>query len=209
MIRTIIFDYGKVIGNDPSSYIYKAVSKKYRINKNRIKKEFFKFIFLIEKGQIPEIMFWKGLAKNLNIHSYKKLRKVWIGEFKKRAKVNKKLLSLISKLKHHYKVCLLSNSAIFYQKDSINEILKKVFPVIIYSYNVKMRKPEKRIYLYAIRRMRSKPEKCLIVDDSKTKLACPEKIGIETIQFKSLSRLRKDFLKKLDNQKINRILYQI
>jgi putative hydrolase of the HAD superfamily len=209
MIKTIIFDYGKVIGNDSSSYIYKAVSKKFRINKNKIKKEFFKFIFLIEKGKIPEIMFWKRLAKNLNIHSYEILRKVWVEEFKKRAKVNKNLLSLISKLKHHYKICLLSNNAIFYQKDSINEILKKVFPVIIYSYNVKMRKPEKRIYMYTIRRMKSKPEECLAIDDSKAKLACPKKIGIETIRFKSLSMLRKDLLKKLDNQKINKILYQI
>lgn len=202
MIKAIIFDYGKVIGNDPSDYIYKAVSKKFKINRNEVKDEFFKFIFSLERGEIPEKIFWKKLAKNLNIVDYKKIRKIWIGEFRKHAKVDKKILSLANKLKNHYRLCLLSNNAAFYQKVSLKKLLRKIFPVIIYSFKVKMRKPEKRIYLYTLEKLNLKPEECLIIDDDEKKLSYPKKSGMETIHFKSFLQFKNELITKLNNERL-------
>jgi len=202
MIKAIIFDYGKVIGNDPSDYIYKAVSKKFKIDRNKVKDEFFKFIFSLERGEIPEKIFWKKLAKNLNIVDYKKLRRIWIGEFRKHAKVDKKILSLANKLKNHYGLCLLSNNASFYQKASLKKLLGKIFPVIIYSFEVKMRKPEKRIYLYTLEKLNLKPEECLIIDDDEKKLSYSRKLGMETIHFKSFLQFKNELITKLNNERL-------
>ena len=200
MNKAIIFDYGKVIGNDPSNYIYKSVSKEFGISITKIKNEFLKFIFPLERGEILEKNFWKKLAKDLNITNCKKLKRVWIGEFRKYAKIDKKILSLANALKNHYKLCLLSNNAIFYQNYSITKSLKKVFPTIIYSFNVKMRKPEKRIYHYTLRKLRVKPNESLIIDDDETKLFLPKKLGMETLLFKSFSQFKRELIKKLDGK---------
>ena len=197
IIKAIIFDYGKVIGNDSSKKIYRKISKEFNIDTKKVKCAFFKFIFQIEKNQIPENVFWKKLAKKLNINNYRRLKKVWIEEYQKHAKVNKKLLNVIKVLKEHYILCLLSNNASFYRKDSIEKILKKHFHYIIYSYNVKMRKPENRIYFYTIKKLKKKYEECLLIDDNKTALLNPKKLGMETIRFKSFPQIKKDLSDRL------------
>ncbi len=201
MIKTIIFDYGGVLGNDPSDFIYKAVSEKFKINKTKIQDEFFKFIIALEKGEIPEIVFWKKLTKDLRINDYKRLKKVWITTFQKHASVDQKMISLIKKLKNHYKLCLLSNNAIFYQKSSTSKLLKRIFPVIIYSFEIKMRKPEERIYLYTLKKLNFRPEECLIIDDSEKKLSYPRKLGMKTIHFKSFSQCKSELIRRLNNEK--------
>jgi putative hydrolase of the HAD superfamily len=202
MIKAIIFDYGKVIGNDPSDYIYKAVSKEFKISKDKIRDEFFKFIFPLEKGKIPEKIFWKKFAENLKIANYRKLRKIWIEEFQKHAEIDKKVLSLIHKLKNYYRLCLLSNNAIFYQKPSLTTLLKKNFSTIIYSFKIKMRKPENIIYLYTLKKLNLKPEECLIIDDDESKLSYPKKLGMKTIHFKSFLQFKDDLIAKLNNERL-------
>jgi len=202
-IKTIIFDYGNIIGNDPSNYIYKTISKKFGLSVTKIKKEFFKFIIPIEKNQIPEQTFWKKFAKNLGIDNYKKLKQIWIKEFENHARVDKNIISMLKKLKKQYKLCLLSNNAISYQKASIRKLLKKIFHVIIYSYKIKMRKPEKKIYLYTMKKIKSKPNECLIIDDNEKYLSYPKKLGIETIHLKSFQQLKKELDNKLNDR--NRI----
>jgi len=200
MIKIIIFDYGGVIGNDPTNYILRAVSRKFGINVDRIKAEFLKFNILLEKNQILQENFWKKFSENLGITDYKKLRKAWINEFKKHAKINKKMLFLIKKLKNHYKLCLLSNRVIFYRKSSITKSLRRTFPIIVYSFNVKMRKPEKKIYLYIVKKLRSKAQECLIVDDQEEKLFYPRKLGMKVIHFETFLKFKEELSEKLNNK---------
>ncbi len=201
MIKAIIFDYGGVIGNDPSKYIFKAVSKEFGINVKIIKTEFLSFIFLLEKNEILEENFWKKFAQNLNIADHKKLKKIWINEFKKYAKVDKRILLLAKKLKKYYDICILSNNAVFYQKPSIDKLLKKIFSVRIYSFNVGMRKPDPKIYLYTLNKLNRKANECLIVDDGEAKLFYPKKLGMTTIHFISFSQFKKELFEKLNNEK--------
>lgn len=200
-IKAIIFDYGGVIGNNPSCSVYKTVSKKFNIDKDKIKGEFLNFIFDLEKGQIIESVFWKKMARNLNIANHSNLREVWLKEFIKKAKINNKVVSLIKELEGHYKLCLLSNNAIFFQTPKSSRILKKHFDILIYSFNVKMRKPEKEIYEYALARLRLKPHECIIIDDDEKKLFYPKKIGMVTIHFKSFTEFKKTLKKKIENNK--------
>lgn len=201
MIKGIIFDYGGVIGNDPSNNIYQAVSDEFGKTVDKIKEEFFKFIFKLEKGEIPEMVFWKEIAKKLDISDHEKLRKTWLGEFRMAAKMDKNIVLLLKKLKNHYKLCLLSNNAVFYQTPEISKVLEEIFDVIIYSFDVNMRKPEEEIYLYTLKRINASPEECIIIDDGATKFSFPKKIGMEVIHFKSFPQLQKELIVKLENEK--------
>lgn len=197
MIKAIIFDYGGVIGNDPSDCIFKAVSKKFKIDLKKIKKEFGRFVFELEKNQIAEEKFWKKLAQNLCIVDNKKLKKIWLSEFRKYAKINRSILPLIKSLRKHYKLCLLSNRAIFYHKSSIAKLLKGTFYIMISSCNVKMRKPERQIYFYAAKKLKVKPEECLMIDDNEFYTMRSKNMGIEAIHFRSVRKLKKELSIKL------------
>lgn len=193
-IKALILDYGGVIGNNPDKFIFKLVSKKFGLKTSRIKSELHKYVIKLEKGQISQKIFWKKFAKDLGVRDHNALRKIWVTTYKKHAKIDKRMLFLLKLLKEDYKLCLLSNKAMFYKKDCISKVLKQVFKVIIYSHNVKMRKPEKKIYKYTLKRLNVKPKQCLIVDDQQRGLVCPKKMGMKTIHFKSFSQFKKELL---------------
>lgn len=197
MIKAVIFDYGGVIGNDPSRYIFRAVTKEFGIDIETIKSEFLNFIFLLEENKISEEKFWREFAQNLHIADHKKLKKIWLGAFRKHAHIDKQMLHFIKRLKRYYKLCVLSNRAIFYQKPSIIRSLEETFPVIINSCDVKMRKPGKQIYLYAIKKLKVQPNECLVVDDNESYIIYLKKIGIEAVHFKSTRKFKKELKAKL------------
>jgi len=197
-VKAIIFDYGDVIGKNPASYIFKAISKRFDIKNDEIKKEVSKFVLKLQKNHIPENVFWKKLAKNLRIENSRELKNIWMKEYEKNSKINEKIISLIRRLKKMgYKVCLLSNTPKFHKRVPFRRLLRKEFPTIIYSCDVKMRKPERRIYLLTLKKLRMKPEECLIIDDEKKNLYYPKKIGMKTIHYKSLRQLKSQLEKNL------------
>ena len=191
MIKVIIFDYGGVIGKETTDYIFKAVSAAYRLKPEQIRKEFYKFIFSLQTGKIKEKFFWQELAKSLGITDASGLKNFWLAEHQKYAKLNDKVLTIVKKLKSCYKLCLLANTISFYQKKSIEEKLKQVFPVIVYSYKVGLRKPDRKIYNYVLKKLKVEPEECVIIDDSEKNLVYPKKLGMITVHFKSFRDFRK------------------
>lgn len=198
MIKGIIFDYGNVVGKDPTSYIYDTVSKTFRVSIRRMKREFSKFVFLTMKNRISKREFWKLFAESLGISDYRRLRKVWLAEFRKRAGINQNMVFLLRELRKNYKLGLLSNKAFFYRKASISKLMNRIFHVIINSHEVGMRKPEEKIYLLMLKKMNLKPEECLIIDDSRRNLSYPKKIGMRAIYFKSFKSFKSEFNKLLD-----------
>lgn len=194
MIKAIVFDYGGVVGKETGDHIFKAVSRVYKIKPNRIKKEFCKFISSLQTGRIKERVFWEKLAKNLGIvDNVNGLKEIWLSEHQKHSELDGKVLSAVRNLKNCYKVCLLANTIPFYKKDSVEKKLKQVFPVIIYSYKIGLRKPDKRIYKYTLRRLKVKPEECIIIDDNKKNLICPKQMGMRVVVFKKKSKKKELF----------------
>lgn len=61
--------------------------------------------------------------------------------------------------------------------------LHKYFKDSIVSGEIHMRKPESRIFLYAVQRIRCNPQKCIFVDNSVRNLDAAQEIGINTVLF--------------------------
>jgi HAD superfamily hydrolase (TIGR01509 family) len=194
-VKTIVFDYGGVIGNDPSEKIYEAVSRNLGINKNILMKNFMKFFIPLSKGKILVSGFWKHFSKSLDLSDAKKLEQLWLTAFRRYAKVNNKVFSCIKPLIGKFKFCLLSNNKSFYKNENSQRLLRKYFCPIVYSFEVGMRKPEKEIYDYILKITNSKPEETLFIDDDETKLNYPRKISASTLVFKNNRQLKEELNK--------------
>lgn len=193
MIKALIFDYGGVIGFDPRSSIYTLVGKKINIDPLIIKHKFSTYSELLQRGDMNENNFWNQLSKDLKYPDPKFLRQTWLSVFISKTVIDNDVLSLITRFKSKYKLCLLSNSISFYQKESpVTPQLERLFDYLIYSFDVKMRKPGIKIYLYTLKLIGLLPNECIIVDDGKQNLITPNKMGMHTIYFKTCSQLEKD-----------------
>lgn len=70
--------------------------------------------------------------------------------------------------------------------------LRVIFRLFISSCFVGLRKPESAIYRLAIEITQIEPTACCFIDDRALNLECAAKLGMHTIQMKTLEQLRKD-----------------
>jgi putative hydrolase of the HAD superfamily len=70
--------------------------------------------------------------------------------------------------------------------------LREIFRVFVSSCFVGMRKPESGIYKLALEITQIPAEACCFIDDRALNLECPAKLGMKTIQMKTLAQLRED-----------------
>ena len=107
--------------------------------------------------------------------------------------IPKNKIDLLLKLKHQYRIFLLSNSNIIHYKVYINDFKAKsglenfsdLFEKAWFSFDLQMRKPVKEIYEFVLKDANLKPEETLFIDDSIQNIKPAEELGIQCIFLKN------------------------
>lgn len=97
-------------------------------------------------------------------------------------------LSVLSDLKKQYKPALVSNCAVGLSKVIITLGLTIFFDCIILSYEVGVRKPDRRIYLKALNCLELKPHECIFVSDEISDLEGAREVGLRTMLVRQESQ---------------------
>lgn len=137
-------------------------------------------------GEVKDIHeFWKVLLRNLGIRERPILIQELI-ELRKnhvltRFRLYDDVISVLSTLRKNYKLALVSNCFV-----GLSDILRALnlthfFECIILSYEVGVRKPDRRIYLEALQRLGLTPEECVFVSDAISDLEGAREVGLKTI----------------------------
>jgi len=106
-------------------------------------------------------------------------------------KIRKGIPGLVKNLRaKNYAVALLTNQNAEVQ-DYLDKKhgLDKLFPIRIVSGKIGIKKPDPRIYKYAMQKLGSKPENTYFVDDQIENVLGAKKLGIKGIQFKSVQQV--------------------
>jgi len=177
MIKAVIFDYGNVIHKWDNDIFLKEFVKLSCMDYSHVVDVIFGqgLHDKLETGEISDIAFFKTIKDQLNL-----------------------TISLIKKLKKNYKVALLSNT----NKIDFEHVLKKsetfpLFDAVTLSFEAGHKKPEKQIYLDALKKLNLKPDECVFIDDIKEYSDAASKLGIHGINYTSYKNLIKE-LKKLN-----------
>jgi len=138
------------------------------------------------KGEVKDIYeFWKVLLQNLGIperpiliQELTELRKLHVPT---RFNLYDKVNLVLSTLKKKYKLALVSNCFV-----GLSDVLEALnlthfFDCIILSYEIGAKKPDKRIYLEALQRLKLRPEECTFVSDAISDLEGAREVGLKTI----------------------------
>jgi len=198
MIKAIIFDYGNVIHKWDNNIFLKEFVRLSGMDYHHVVDVIFGqgLHDKLETGEISNIAFFKEIKGRLNL-------KISQDEFFKlfSSKLFKKIettINLIKKLKKDYKVALLSNT----NKIDFDYTIKKskVFPLfdaVTLSFEVGHKKPDKEIFINALKKLNFKPDECVFIDDIKEYSDAASKLGIHGIHYTSYENLIKE-LKKLN-----------
>jgi len=186
-IKALIFDVGGVIIFYDNMIAARKISKLINVP---VKKIFnildnpkSKFTNSYELGGLPSV-YWKIMAEELGVKKIntEKVGKAWTTIFWP----NKEVISLVKKLKKNYKVGLISNIGKLHENYLSQKYeLKNLFPIRVFSYKVKSRKPSSKIFKVILKKLKAKPEEVIFVDDRIENVRRAKKLGIRGLYFKN------------------------
>lgn len=194
-IRAVVFDAGGVLVD------WETICKKFA-QEIGIDYQIFLEIFLAISfdpfngsglGKITTDEFFQKLTIALKVPiKWKNWRKRFAKGFK-RIEPTYKLLDL---LKGKFKLAILSNSkkGLIAEWEDIGRI-KEYFSLVIDSSEVKLMKPDPKIYKLTCKKLHLKPEECLFIDDGMENIQAAEGFGFKTVHFiepeNSVKQIRK------------------
>ena len=138
------------------------------------------------KGEMKDLHeFWSILLKNLGVSQEKKLMDD-LNEVRNRCylpavRLYDGVFSVLSLLKKKYTLALVSNCGVGTRDLIKYVVLTKFFEHIVLSYEVGVRKPDRRIYIEALRRTGLEADQCIFVADEISDLEGARNVGMATL----------------------------
>ena len=128
----------------------------------------------------------------------KKLEKIIVDIYKTVQKPNKELYKFALKLKKQgYKVAILSDQWPFSKQAYVLKKYYKIFSPVIVSCDVKVRKPNLKIYKIILEKLKFKPQEIIFIDNQEWNLKPAKKLGMKTVLFKDNKQTINDVKKLL------------
>lgn len=193
MIRAVIFDcFGVLVGQGfDATYSYAGGDPEED-------REFIHDILAqASRGLISQIDFRKTIAAKLNISLEDWNKAVVACE-----QLNEELITLIKRIKPHYKTAILSNvNSGVLQRKIQPEILNKYFDVIVESAEVGFMKPDNQIYLHTAKQLGVRPEECVFIDDNKWFVQAAIDVGMKGVVYENFAQMKRDLTGVLSNKR--------
>ncbi len=189
-IRAVIFDFGGVLVTMVDDRPRMELAEQLQLPLPRLDE----LIFFSEsaqqasRGQISVVKHWQTVGEALGISLSDMpefLNKYWSAD-----EVNWKLLEFIKGLRPRYKVGLLSNAW-----DDLRQTIHErwnidgLFDEMIISAEVKLVKPDPRIFHLAVQRLGVQPGEAVFIDDIAENISAAQREGLTAIQYLNLAQI--------------------
>ena len=191
MIKAAIFDLGGVYFINGTKKFIEAISKRYFIFPDDVAKIIDGSIgSKYRTSEITEKEFWNYVKSQLNLReTTENLKQLWFEGYEP----IEGTVDLVKRLGAKYRVAFLSDNV----KERADYIEDKFhflqhFETGVFSHQVGVRKPDKRIYHALLKKLKLKPEECVFIDDKETALKPAQELGMRTILFVSPEQTESD-----------------
>lgn len=189
MIQSIVFDWGGVLIEDPSSALFHYCANVLQISPHDLIQTYQKYAEEFQKGLIEEPHLWHHICADLHIEQPTD-HSLWENAFRHSYKEKKETFQLATNLKKKgYQIGLLSNTEQpamrFFQEQHY-----PMFDVTVFSCAEGARKPEERIYRLLLQRFHFPPEDILFIDDNRSFVQGAQAVKINTILYENDLQLR-------------------
>ena len=135
--------------------------------------------FKADVGELTSLEVWEKLGFKGDIERIEK-------EYLDTIEINDGFLDFISSVNKNYKMAIISNDSSRWSKFIREKFdVNKHFDVISISGDLKIQKPDERIFELTIEQLGCRAEDCLYVDDREENLEAARKVGMNVVLFNS------------------------
>lgn len=147
----------------------------------------------VERGQVKPRELYRLFCRELGYEGgYEDFKRLWSGFFKPHPET----AELFERLSRRHRVYLLSNTNFLHWRH-IQEhyaFARKARGAVL-SFKLGLRKPDPRIYRFAVRYAGAKAQDCIFIDDRRDNVEAAVKVGLRGIRFSDPRRLREELEK--------------
>lgn len=193
MYKLILFDLGGVVFTNGTKKFINDISARYGISPETALNVLDGEIGTkYREGQIGRDEFWKLVLENLPLKEpVDDLEKEWIGNYDLISGTKE----IIEKLRGKYQVMYLSDNV----KERVDKLDARFgfiswFDGGIFSHEVGVRKPNPKIYEFALQKGEAKPDEAVFIDDKLKMLEPATVMGIKGLVFESPEKLEKELI---------------
>lgn len=175
-IKAIIFDmYGVIVkqtGDDFVPYVQQTFPHKSH-------DEIYAPWLKADVGEIKSLDIWREIGFKGNIEKIEK-------DYLDTLELMDGFLEFIENVKNNYKTAVISNDSSEWSKYIREKFdINKYFNVISVSGDLKIQKPDKRIFFITLEKLGVEPKDCLYIDDREGNLKAAKEIGMNTVMLNS------------------------
>lgn len=196
MIKTIIFDFGNVIGFfDP-----RRVSERLAAHAEMVVHELHSYLYggpleeAYELGRLTTEEFLHQLRTTCGLRcSQEVLLQIYPDMFWP----NQDVCEFVPRLKPRYRLLLLSNTNDLHARHFQQQFADTFqhFDALVFSHEVGVRKPQRGIFEHCLRLAACAPEECLFIDDLPANVAGAQALGWHGIVYRDFA----DFQRQMES----------
>lgn len=191
MIKAIIFDLGGVVFRDGTKYAIQEMKKRFKFSE----KLGFELLMGQEsqdfrKSLLTSKEFWKYVQSKIPEQiKASEIRSIWYANYI----AFPGILELFKELKSKFKLGIISGNI----KERIKYLdkkydFRKYFDVEIYSFDMRITKPDKLMWKKSLELLHLNAEECIYVDDNPESIDTANSLGFKTILFKDVPQMKKE-----------------
>jgi putative hydrolase of the HAD superfamily len=196
-LRAVIFDYGMVLTGSPDPEAHAAMMRITGLPAEKLDPLYWADRHAFDEGKLTGEAYWRDIlhqagltlppsAVNELIHWDARM---WMT-------LNPAMLAWQGALKARgLLTAILSNIGDTTQQAMERELVwLSRFDVLVWSYQLRMAKPDPAIYRYALEKLGAQPEETLFIDDRQVNVEAAAALGMKTLLFTTVDQLRVDLI---------------
>ena len=193
MIKSIIFDFGRVISAQKPMSLFRGYEEDLGLEPGMLNRIMYGSQIWQETmlGRKTLNEYWREIGPMLGLHTGDE-----IATFRRRyasdEEINEDVLALIRRLRGRYKLAVLSNAPPRLSKWLADWDILELFDVVVCSGDEGVIKPDPAIYLLTLERLDLAPEESIFIDDSPGHVAAARALGIHAIHFTTAKALEQE-----------------
>lgn len=196
-LRAVIFDFGMVLTGTPNQEAHDAMVRLTGLPVERFESLYWADRHAYDEGKLSGITFWQKFFQDAQldlgdgkVEELNRLdARMWTTQ-------NPAMVAWQLRLKQHgIRTAILSNMG-----DSVLESIQREFKwleqfdALVWSYQLRIAKPDPQIYLHTLEKLGTRPEETLFLDDKKVNVDAAIALGMKSLEFSTIERLRADLI---------------
>jgi putative hydrolase of the HAD superfamily len=201
-LRAVIFDYGRVLTGPPDPAAHAALVRITGLSSDCLDSLYWTDRQAYDEGKLTGLEFWRKLAGEAGLKlSESAIAELNLWDARMWTRGDAAMLDWQLAIRQRgLLTAIVSNMG-----DAVHEHMERElewlsrFDVLVWSYQLRVAKPNPAIYRYALERLGTRPGETLFVDDKPENVDVAAALGMKALVFSTVEKLRSDLIAlKLD-----------